>query len=155
MRSRISGGMLAIICCICSDDIPGGIPWGLMPWASIPDASGAESCEVVAFGAAAALSAAAAASFFFDSAASMARITLLLTPAWPSDCSPVEERSNCVSLAAMACHNRGFRQPGFHHLHDVGIGQQDFSAVRSGAVNVRRRAAVTQSALALRMNTLL
>ena len=26
MRSRISGGMLFIICCIWSADIPGGIP---------------------------------------------------------------------------------------------------------------------------------
>jgi hypothetical protein len=73
--------MLAIICCICSDDIPCGIPGGLMPWGFMPDMSGAESCVVFALGAAAAVSAAAAASFFFDSAASMARITLLLTPA--------------------------------------------------------------------------
>ncbi len=99
MRARISGGMLAIICAIESDDIPGGIiPWGLMP----DDASGVELCGVVASCAGVEFSAAAVASFFFDSAASMARITLLLTPAWFSACKPLEERSNCVSLAAMA-----------------------------------------------------
>ena len=32
----------------------------------------------------------------------MARTILLLTPAWPSACSPVEERSNWVSWVAMA-----------------------------------------------------
>src|ERR1700681_2565607 len=32
----------------------------------------------------------------------MARMIRLLTPAWVSDCNPLEERSNWVSLAAMA-----------------------------------------------------
>src|SRR6266849_1205355 len=90
MRARTSGGMLAIICAIESDDIPGGIPWGLMP----DDASEAEACAVEESCAAVEFSAAAAASFFLASAASMARITLLLTPAWFSVCKPVEVRSN-------------------------------------------------------------
>jgi hypothetical protein len=106
MRACISGGMLAIICCICciwSGDIPCGIPWEPMPWGPIADdASGAEPCVVVAPCAGVEFSAAAAASFFFDSADSMARTTLLLTPAWLSACSPVEERSNWVSRVAMA-----------------------------------------------------
>ncbi len=106
MRSRISGGMLFIICCIWSDDIPGGIPWGIpggIPCGLMPDdVSGAEPCVVVASCAGVEFSTAAAASFFFDSAASMARTTLLLTPAWLNACSPFEERSNWVSLVAMA-----------------------------------------------------
>src|SRR5437870_4305623 len=103
MRACISRGMLAIICCICSGDIPGGIPWGLMPCGFMPDdPSGAEGCGAEESSASVEFSAAAAASFFFDSAASMERITLLLAPAWLSACKPAEERSNWVSLAAMA-----------------------------------------------------
>jgi len=65
--------MLAIICAIESDDIPGGIiPWGLMP----DDASGVELCGVVASCAGVEFSAAAAASFFFDSAASIKGLEL-------------------------------------------------------------------------------
>src|ERR1700675_1161005 len=74
-----------------------------MPWGPVPeDAFGVESCVVVAPGAGVEFCAASAALFFLASAASMARITLLLTPAWFSDCKPVEERSNWLSLAAMA-----------------------------------------------------
>src|ERR1700730_8494443 len=154
MRACISGGMLAIICCICSGDIPGGIPWGLMPCGFMPDdPSGAEGCGAEEFSASVESPAAAAASFFFDSAASIARITLLLAPAWLSACKPAEERSNWVSLAAMAATIGVSASPAFTIFMTSAFVRGFFCwAVR--AVTVRKTTTMTPARLVTRINNL-
>ena len=142
MRSRISGGMLFIICCICciwSGDIP-CIPWGLMPWGAVPDdASDAECCVVAESCAGVEFCAASAASFFFASAASMARITLLLTPAWFKRLQAGGGKIELRVIGGDGGGNRAFRHSRLNHFYNVGVGQRIFLLGGQGGYGKKNR----------------
>src|SRR6266849_7253305 len=123
MRARISGGMLAIICAIESDDIPGGIiPWGLMP----DDASGVELCGVVASCAGVRILRRGSSIFLLrlrrqhgsDHFAADTRLVQCLQAAGRK----IELRV----IGSDGGRNRGFRQPCLYHFYDVGVGQRVF-----------------------------